>query len=142
MGSEDALRATVLLAHSYRLGGQREKALAEVNKLLQDHPKNGEIRELWATLLHDSNAPKTLAKAIQAWRSVAQGSQPGSDRWFRAKLAIAGCYFETGQLEQARELIQLTKTLHPKLGGEKLKLEFDRLLQKVERVIRNKKQEN
>ena len=129
-------RTRIILANAYQFSGQRADAIFLAHQLEKEYPRDGEIYELLATLLQDSKNSKEISKAIRAWRVVANGSKPGSDRWFRSKLAVAECYFQIEQYQKAAEVIRLTKALHPNLGGDQLKLQFESLLRKVDRAAK------
>lgn len=127
-------RTQIVLASSLRFAGRRAEALSLARALNKEDPKSGEIHELLATLLQDSTDAREITSAIYEWRAVAKGSKPGSDRWFRSKLALAECYFQIEQHKKAADVIRLTQTLHPRLGGDKMKLRFQNLLRKVEQA--------
>ena len=68
--------------------------------------------------------------ALAQWRRVEQRSPAASDRWFRAKYAIALLHYRLGNPQQAKKIIALLQVLHPELGGAQRKPQFLALMQK------------
>ncbi|MBL9123821.1 MAG: hypothetical protein JNG90_09330 [Planctomycetaceae bacterium] len=107
--------------------GNRPQALAAYEALLRDAPRDGDLREEYATLLAAGNDDPARAGALHAWRDIERHSEPGTPRWFRAKYEIALAHHRAGDDAQAAKIIALTKVLHPELGGAELRDKFARL---------------
>jgi len=69
--------------------------------------------------------------AIEAERLRSRRLAPGSLPWFESRYGMALAYFRSDRPDEARKLIDASAILHPDLGGDDLKLRFERLRQKI-----------
>ncbi len=119
-----------LAARALRDAGRGAESLQSYARLAQDYPNDGTIQEEYAQLLSEAGDRATLETALAQWRQVEQRSPAASDRWFRAKYAIALLHYRLGNPQQAKKIITLLQVLHPELGGTQLKPQFLALMQK------------
>lgn len=71
------------------------------------------------------------ALAIDAYRLWMKRSQAGTPPWFAARYGLALAYERSGQLREARQLVEATAILHPDLGGGLLRDRFERLRKRL-----------
>lgn len=83
-----------------------------------------------ADLAIDAGDPK---RALSINRAMARRHPSGSKPWFQARLGEAEALLELGETEKARRLLEATRTLHPEFGGERLRREYERLRERLER---------
>ncbi len=119
-----------LAARALSDAGRGAESLQSYARLTQDYPNDGTIQEEYAQLLSEAGDRATLETALAQWRQVEQRSPAASDRWFRAKYAIALLHYRLGNPQQAKKIITLLQALHPELGGTQLKPQFLALMQK------------
>ena len=113
---------------------QRDQALAELRKLAGDYPRDGELQESLAQLLASGGDETSRQAAALKWREVADHCRPGSERWFRAHLALARLQLELGNPSQARATVRLVEASQPDLGGPEMKAQFRQLLAECDRA--------
>lgn len=121
-------RANLLHALSLADAGRTGEATQRLARLAEEHPRNAEIQEQYATLLSAAGDESSRAAAMTKWRELERGSRPGTPRWYRTKYALAELHLRSGNPDRAAELITLTQTLHPDLGGPAMKARFLELL--------------
>ena len=112
----------------------RADALAALRKLAGRYPRDGQLQEALARLLADSDDPASQQAALFKWRDVAGHCRPGSERWFRAHLALARLQLASGDPSQARATIRLVESSQPELGGPETKAQFRQLLAECDRA--------
>ena len=100
--------------------------------LARQQPRDRRIQLRYAELLSQGRDRKSRTAALTQWRRVVQQSIPRSAEWFRGKLGVAQTYFDMGEHQKARELIELLMTLYPDLGGPKLQQSFNDLLKRCQ----------
>lgn len=110
-------------AEQQRIDGIRARALADAGRidealqtyewLSKAYPRDGQIQEGYAQLLLTRQDRASLEAALGKWREVEQGSRPATQRWFRAKLAVAWLHDRLGNPGQADKLLRLLTVLHP-----------------------------
>ncbi|HUT93948.1 MAG TPA: hypothetical protein VMY37_31080 [Thermoguttaceae bacterium] len=93
--------------------GKTDAALDAFGRLAQAHPQDGEIQEGYARLLLTRQDAAALEAALAQWREVEKKSRPGSDRWFRARLAVALLHYQSNNQGQAEKILRLLEVLHP-----------------------------
>ena len=93
--------------------GKTDAALDAFGRLAQAHPEDGDIQEGYARLLLTRQDAASLEAALTQWRRVEKKSRPGSDRWFRAKLAVALLHYQSDNRQQAEKILRLVEILHP-----------------------------
>ena len=109
---------------------RRNDARREFQRLISDHPDQGGLQDKYAQFLLDSNEPTLLREALDQWRIVAARSRPQSDRWFRAKYAVALASYKVGDKMAAAKLIRYVKATSS-LSAD-WSDSFDKLLEKCE----------
>ncbi len=112
----------------------RAGALAALRKLAGQYPRDGQLQEDLARLLSDTDDPTLRQAALLKWRDVAGHCRPGSERWFRAHLALARLQLAAGDPSQARATIRLVESSQPDLGGPETKAQFRQLLAECDRA--------
>jgi tetratricopeptide (TPR) repeat protein len=139
LSKPDALERTTLHGASRRraiaLGemGRRKEAIAELEALAKENPRDGQTQEDLASLLSAGSDAADLKRALAQWKAVAAKSRPGSPRWFRAHYAVASIELALGNSAQARSTIKRVEAAHRDLGGAEMKAKFERLLAESER---------
>jgi len=93
--------------------GKTDAALDAFGRLAQAHPQDGPIQEGYARLLLTRQDAAAREAALTQWRRVEKKSRPGSDRWFRAKLAVALLHYQSNNRGQAEKILRLVEILHP-----------------------------
>jgi len=93
--------------------GKTDAALDAFSRLAQAHPQDGPIQEGYARLLLTRQDAAAREAALTQWRRVEKKSRPGSDRWFRAKLAVALLHYQSNNRGQAEKILRLVEILHP-----------------------------
>ena len=108
--------------------GRNDDAIAGFEQLLGQRPDDLQIREDYAVLLsRDDDAPRKK-QALDQWRQIQSSRPKQSAGWFRARYEIASLHAALGATQRAIEIVELTKTLYPELGGEKMAAQFNELL--------------
>lgn len=93
--------------------GRSDDALKAYQSLAQTHASDGEIQEGYARLLLNRSDPASLKAALAKWREVEKKSRPGTERWFRAKMAVALSHYRSDNEQQAEKILRLLMVLHP-----------------------------
>jgi hypothetical protein len=112
------------------LAGRREEGIAAYAKLAKANPDDGQIQEEYAELLLAADDPAVWQQALDQWRRVATRSRPGSERWFRAKYAIAEALVKLGDKDEAANRIRYLQATTPDLEKTAWKHKFLELLQR------------
>ena len=113
--------------------GDFAQAQVVLRPLVEQRPKDGQLQETYAQALLQSDTPAVLKRALAQWRTVLRRSKPQSSRWFRAKYTISLTHFKLGQPQRAAEIIKVLAALHPDLGGDEMRVQFQELLAKCKR---------
>ena len=108
------------------------QAVMRYEALARQQPRDRRIQLRYAELLSQGRDRKSRTAALTQWRRVVQQSIPRSAEWFRGKLGVAQTYFDMGEHQKARELIELLMTLYPDLGGPQLQQSFNDLLKRCQ----------
>ena len=107
---------------------KRTEALAALAELAAKNPQNGVVQESYAELLLAGDDQPSLTSALDQWRRVAKGSQPRTQRWFRAKYSIALAQFKLGQKSAAATLLKYELATPPGLEGAGWQQAYEELL--------------
>lgn len=129
LNEADQARLRRLQARSLSAAGEFEAAREVFEQLAEAHPDDGELQEEYAAWLLERGDRPSVEAALQRWREVERRSRAGSDRWFRAKYALASAHQILGNTNQAAKIITVTQVLHPELGGPVMKARFLKLLE-------------
>jgi tetratricopeptide (TPR) repeat protein len=107
--------------------GRVDEALQAYAQLARTLPNDGDVQEGYARLLGAQPDRASLETALDKWRELAKRTPQGTDRWFRAKYAIARLHLRMNDKPKAENIIRLLEVLHPELGGPRMKTRFDQL---------------
>lgn len=127
-----ARRLDLLAAGALAAAGRNNEAESLYRALAQAHPDRGEVQEQFAAWLASRGDEASLREALAHWGQIDRRSRPGSDRWFRAKYALADLHHRLRDDAFAVRIIKYTQTLYPSLGGPELKARFEKLLAECE----------
>lgn len=116
--------------------GRFDRARQVLEDLAADWPGDGQVQEALAAAMSAATDGTALEAALAQWREVERKSRPGSDRWFRARYAVAELYERMGRGEQAVKLIELMRVLYPAMGGPELKGQFDAVYERCRGQVR------
>ncbi|MDZ4781308.1 MAG: hypothetical protein SGJ19_13720 [Planctomycetia bacterium] len=125
-------RATVLAA-----AGRAEEAIQQLRKLRGASPEDVAVTTTLGRLLAESKDANILREALECWRAVERATAAGTTEWFEAKYQLAELHHRLGDNPRAAKIIQLTRTLHPELGGATWKGRFEALLEQCQSATRN-----
>jgi hypothetical protein len=125
-------RFDLSVAQALAAVNRRDEALKLLADLSQKQPNDAAVQEAYAATLSAGTSKVDQELALTKWREVERRSKPGTDRWFRAKLRLAQGHLALGNRDRAKQIIELTKLLHPELGGAELKGQFLDVLKRCE----------
>ncbi len=111
-----SLTLDLLQADAFVALGKRDQALSIYQRILDTHPKRGDLHESYGLLLSQSKEKEHLGLALQVWLRIEEQSKPAGPRWLRARQARLELLKQLGKGEQAKKLYQLTKLLYPQLA--------------------------
>ncbi len=126
----ERVAAERLRAEAFADAGRADEAQKLYAQLARQHPQDASIQEGYGQLLLDYDDPTSRQAALRQWRLVGQKSQPRSDRWWRAKYHVAWLLYQSGDQEQATQLIRYLQAVPPGLDDSPLKQEFLNLLER------------
>jgi hypothetical protein len=113
------------------LAGDRARALSEYEQLASQFPDDGELQEAIAAILVESPDANVLRQGLAKSREIQRRSPPPSPLWFRARLLEIQCLLRLGERDEAGKLIELTRVLHPDLGGPDMAGRFAELAEQA-----------
>ena len=93
----------------------RRAAVRELAALVENNPRDGDLRETYARRLAESRSVVDRREALQVWRTVERLSRPQGERWWRARQARIDLLRELGD-PAAERLDALTRLLHAAEG--------------------------
>jgi hypothetical protein len=132
--SEDDRRAVALLeAEAYEATGNLVDAAAASERLLAESPQDGALLQNAAELLLRLDTPEAAARARPLWLKIEKQSTKGSREWLIARLHVAECLLRTGEADESRKLLGMTRLVYPELGGADLKARYDALELKLKK---------
>ena len=114
-------------ARALALRGQIEQARRVWDELVAARPANVLVLAGYAQFLLSFTDRESLTLAAAKWREVESRSRESSPEWYRARLGMARAYLALGDRARAKQIVDLTQALHPDLGGEELKPQFEAL---------------
>ena len=126
-------RIDLYLGKSLAAVGRREEALAALKQLAAAATTDGNVQAAYASLLSEGTSTADQQAALEKWREVERRSKAGTARWFQAKLGLATGHLQLGNRDRARQIIELTKLLHPDLGGEPFQSQFLAVLKQCDK---------
>lgn len=121
------LRLERSLAQAYSTLNLSQKALNTYEALLAQSPNDRTLLKEVSRLLVDCGSRECLEKAKTNWRKVESLEKPGSPDWFEARYQSTRVLLLLHEYEECRKLLNVTRLLHPELGGETLQKKFQAL---------------
>jgi tetratricopeptide (TPR) repeat protein len=112
-------------ARALSLVGRSNDARQLWDKLTAAKPKDVDLAEEYAAFLTGQTDRASAEAAAAKWRIVERASKESTPRWYRARLGLAKSYLQLGDKARAVQLLDITEALHPDLGGEALRREFE-----------------
>ena len=113
--------------------GRVDEALRTYRRLARELPDDGDVQEGYARLLAAQPDRASLDAALAKWRELEKRTPEGTDRWFRAKYAVARLHLRMNDKRKAENMLKLLELLHPEMGGPRMKAQFDQLKQQCRR---------
>jgi tetratricopeptide (TPR) repeat protein len=129
MAPYDRKRFDALVAEGTGLAGDIAKAAERYEVLVREYPRDGDILEDHVRLLVGASDRRLLEAGLDKARDLERKAKTASPRWFRAKYYMALAHVRLGNKAQAQKIINVTKVLHPDLGGPQMKARFLALLE-------------
>ncbi|MBI1899707.1 MAG: hypothetical protein HYS13_01170 [Planctomycetia bacterium] len=129
MAPYDRKRFDVLLAEGTGLSGDMSKAAGLYDVLAREYPRDGDIQEEQVRLLVAAGDRRLVETGLGKARELERKSKTATPRWFLAKYYTALAHVRLGNKAQAEKIINVTKVLHPELGGPEMKARFLALLE-------------
>ena len=129
LSAADRLRWHAAGAEALAIGGDPQQAIQRYQPFAEKYPDDGDVQETFARILSHSQA--ATQQALQQWRTVVQGSPPGSPRYYRAKLGLARTHVWMHDPQKAARIIRLMQALDPEMGGPDMKRQFEALLAQI-----------
>lgn len=120
-------RLDLALAKSYLATTQVTNAIKIYQRLLDASPKDIELARLLGRqlLAREELGCRTLARTC--WQRVEASYKQGSPEWLEARRDVIESCLRTGDKAQARKLMDVTRLLYPKLGGDELRKRYEKL---------------
>jgi tetratricopeptide (TPR) repeat protein len=113
LSTSDQRKLDRLEAQALAYAGRTDDAAEKYRLLCSAYPDDGEIQEGCARLLLARQDAASREAALAKWREVEGKSRPGTDRWFRAKFAVALLHYLSNNRQQAEKIVRLLGILHP-----------------------------
>lgn len=98
------------------------EAMNQLSELRRANPKDARLLEILALCLMQD---RRYEAAVSQWRTLLAGIRKESMMWYRARLNLIVCLRRAGQREEAKQILDLMRVLHPGLGGPLLKPRFE-----------------
>jgi hypothetical protein len=130
LAAADQVSAQRIRAESLAAADKFHEARQLYEQLAKQHPRDGQIQQGYGELLLASDDPALRPAALRQWRIIAQGSRPRTERWWQAKYNVALLLYESGEREQAAQLIRYLQEVPPGLDDSPLKQDFLDLLKR------------
>ncbi len=109
------------LADLYMINGQPDKALPLYTRLLETDPASADALYNIAQLYEEQ---QSWEDALATWRAFAKGLESGSHYWFDARCGTVRALGKLGMINNACNIITMTKVLHPELRDPEFKARF------------------
>ncbi len=122
--------------------GSADEAIQLLRKLRNALPEDVAVATALGRLLAESTDEKVQRESLECWRAVERATPAGSTEWFEAKYQLAELHHRLDDDPRAAKIIQLTRTLHPELGGAAWKTRFEELLEQCQSATRNEAARN
>jgi len=95
------------------LTGQNQKAVDLLGRLHKEYPDDIAIMEEIALLLSTQNDSRSLNLALDYWNKIAIRSRDGSPLWWKTKEETVLLYYQLGNTEQVRKIMEYLKLTCP-----------------------------
>ncbi len=125
--SPNARIAYARLAELSVIEGKTDKAIEMLETLNQLFPNN---KVYLASLARALSNTGRFEEASPVWRKLASGVQAGGDLWYESKHGLAVALFKTGKQDDAKNLVQQTVRLSPKMPDQ-WRQQFEELLSQI-----------
>jgi hypothetical protein len=122
-----------LRAAALATAGERDKALAEYAALAKASPNSGAIQEAYAELLAQGDDKASHEAALAKWRWIAAKSPPRTERWWKAKYAVAELQKKLGDASSAATLCRYLLETPRGIDDAEWKTRFEQLLRSCRR---------
>ena len=106
------------------------EARPRLEALAKGNPRDGDLQEELALLLSSQQDKEWQTASLLKWRDIERHTKPGQPRWFRARYYQGVAHARLGNQAAALQIITVTRTLHPEMGGAEMKAMFDQLTPK------------
>lgn len=130
--SNEALASAGSQAKAFLDAGRYAEARQLYERLASEQPNDRDVQTEYARVLQRSEMPTDHEEAARRWRTIESRSARGSDNWFAARLGRLESLASSGQSEDARKLLKLTRLLAPSLGGEAMRPKFEAVAKSLE----------
>lgn len=120
-------RLDVCLAEGYLATDQSKHAVEVYERLLDEHPDDANLKRTIARRLTDCGRPECVRVAKPLWREFERKARVGTPEWFGHRYHVAWCALELGKLDECKQLLGVTRALHPDLGGPAWTAKFEEL---------------
>ncbi len=111
--------------------GKRDEARRVFAEVAATAPQDGALQEEYALFLAADDDASAIVAALAQWRRVASKTKPQTDRWYRAKLAIADLLRRQGDKPAAAQLIRYLLETPPGIDAS-WRPRFEALLRQCE----------
>ncbi len=135
VASESGLDSTELRlrqAAIWEAAGEAAKAIESLEVLATELPRRLDVQLRLARAL--AKASDRQAAALAQWRRVSAGVRDRSEEWYEAKYQVARLLLESGQVAEAKQLLDYLSVVPPGWGESKWKPEFDALHARCKRM--------
>lgn len=112
---------------AWEVTGQTVLAISAAEALHKRNPRDYKLHASYARLLASTDNPAQLETALREWHKIERGCKPGEPRWVEARTARLELLVRLDQTTKARKLLQLTRLLHPNLGGTEWQRRMNRI---------------
>ena len=109
------------LAAAFVAAGFPLRAVSLYEDLVERQPQDHELRVRLAQIRGQINSTDQKIQAVKDWRIAESLVKTGSDDWMSARVGRLEALRRSGQLDQCRRLLQVTRLLYPDLGTPETK---------------------
>lgn len=124
---EKIWQSKLTLARSYLYLKDWQKAVAMYEELTKHFHSDAEIRIELAECLRETKQYERVVELYATWMKEFSAN---SQAWWQGRLSVVSAFFEEGNTQKAKELIDSFKKEDPELGGVGIKIKFNELEKK------------
>ncbi len=128
LDDKQKVRWSMAKALALETAGDRQQAIAELEKLSQSQPREALVQLEFARMLSRSSQDSDWQKGLDRWRVIANRTKKNSASWYEAKFHVAELLLRSGNKQEARQLLEYIKAIPPGWENSSLKTDFDDLL--------------